>query len=51
MAAFQFYLPMGKHRKVELVGDDSHNGFGKKFPSEKESVRRCIVMMQQPVIL
>jgi hypothetical protein len=45
MVAFQFYLPLGKHRKVEWVGDDSHIGFGQKFPGEKGSVRRCIVMM------
>jgi hypothetical protein len=34
-----------------VVGDDSHVGFGKKFPGEKGSGRLCIVMMQQPVLL
>jgi hypothetical protein len=46
MAAFQFYLQSGKKRKAELVGDDGHD-FGQKLPSEKGSVRRCVVVMQQ----
>jgi hypothetical protein len=25
--------------------------FGEKFPGEKGSVRQCVVMMQQPVLL
>jgi hypothetical protein len=33
------------------VGDDSHFDFGQKFPGEKGSVRQCVVMMQQPVLL
>jgi hypothetical protein len=33
------------------VGDDSRVVSGQKFPDEKGSVRRCIVMMQQPVLL
>jgi hypothetical protein len=43
MAAFQFYLQLGKHRKVAggqvrlvgWVGDDSHVVFGQKFRGEK----------------
>jgi hypothetical protein len=38
MAAFQFYLQLGKQRKVGWVGDDSHVLFSKKFPAEKGSV-------------
>jgi hypothetical protein len=47
---FQFYLQSEKQRKVGWVEDDSHVVLGKKFPGEKGSVRRCVVMMQQPVI-
>jgi hypothetical protein len=32
-------------------GDDSHVVFGQKFPGEKGSEKRCVVMMQQPVLL
>jgi hypothetical protein len=31
------------------LDDDTHVGFGQKFPGEKGSVRWCIVVMQQPV--
>jgi hypothetical protein len=51
IAAFQFYLQSGKQRKVRWVGDDSHVGFGQEFPGEEGSVRRCVVVMQQPVPL
>jgi hypothetical protein len=50
MAAVQFYLQSGKQRKLWWVGENSH-GFGKKFLGEKGSVRRCDVVMQQPVLL
>jgi hypothetical protein len=58
MAAFQFYLELGKQRKaagsqvrpVGWVEDDSYVVFGKKFPDERGSVRWC-VMMQQSVLL
>jgi hypothetical protein len=33
-----------RNRKVRSVGDNSHDVFGKKFPSEKASVRWCIVI-------
>jgi hypothetical protein len=33
------------------VGDDSHDGFGQKFPGEKGNVRQCVVMIEQPVLL
>jgi hypothetical protein len=32
-------------------GDDSQVLYGQKFPGEKGSVTRCIVVMQQPVLL
>jgi hypothetical protein len=49
MAAFQF-LQLVKQRKVGWVGGgNSHVVFGKKFPGQKGSVRRCVVMMQEPV--
>jgi hypothetical protein len=51
MAAYQFYLQPGKQRKAGWAGDDSHVVFGQKFPGKKGSVRWCIVMMQQPVLL
>jgi hypothetical protein len=59
MAAFQFYLQSGKQgevaggqvRQVWWVGEDSHVAFGNKFPGENRSVRECVVMMQQPVLL
>jgi hypothetical protein len=50
MAAFQFYLQSGKQRKVGWVGDNSHVVFVPKFPVEKESVKSCVVVMQQPDI-
>jgi hypothetical protein len=34
-----------------MGGGDSHVVFGQKLPGEKGSVRRCVVMMQQPVLL
>jgi hypothetical protein len=39
---FPFYLQSGKQKKVGWVG---------KFPGEKGSVRRCIVAMQQSLLL
>jgi hypothetical protein len=51
MVAFQFYLQSGEQRKVGWLGDDSHVVFGQKFPGEKGSLRRCVVMMQQPLLL
>jgi hypothetical protein len=38
MAAFQFYLQLGKQRKVG-VGDDSHVVFGQKNSLVKKEVR------------
>jgi hypothetical protein len=51
MAAFQFYMQSGKQKKVGWAGDDGHAAFGHKFPGEKGSVKRCVVVMQQPVLL
>jgi hypothetical protein len=51
MAAFQFYLQSGKQKKVGGVGDDNHVALGQKFHDEKGCVRRCVVVMQQPVLL
>jgi hypothetical protein len=51
MAAFQFYLQLGKQRKEGWVGDDSHIDSGQKVPSENGSWRQCTVIMQQPVPL
>jgi hypothetical protein len=50
LAAFRFYLQLGK-RKSMVGGDDRHVVFGQKFPDENGSVRWCVVIMQQPVIL
>jgi hypothetical protein len=50
MAALEFYFQLGKQREVEWDLDDSQVVFGQKFPGEKESVRQCIVMIQQPVV-
>jgi hypothetical protein len=50
MAAFQLYLKFVEQRKVGWMGDGS-NVFGKKFPSEKENVRQCAIVMQQAVLL
>jgi hypothetical protein len=38
-------------RKVGCVGVDSHVVSGQKFHGEKWSVRRYVVVMQQPVLL
>jgi hypothetical protein len=51
MAVFEFYLQPGKQRKVGWVVYDSHVVFGQKFPGEKENVRRCVVVMQEPGLL
>jgi hypothetical protein len=41
----------GPSQASRVGGGDSHAVFGKKFPGKKGSVRRCIVVMQQPVLL
>jgi hypothetical protein len=41
----------GQVRRVGWVRDDTHVIFGQKFPGEKGSVRRCVVVMQQLVLL
>jgi hypothetical protein len=51
MLAFQFYLQSGKQRKVGWLGDDNYVIFQQKFSGDKGSVRRCVVVMQQPVHL
>jgi hypothetical protein len=48
MAAFQFYLQSGKQWKLGWVRDGSHVDFGQRFPGEKGSERRSVVVMQQP---
>jgi hypothetical protein len=47
---FSFIYNRGS-RNVGWVGDASHVIFGQKFPGEKESVGRCVDMMQQSVLL
>jgi hypothetical protein len=37
--------------KVGWMRDYSHVVFGKKFPGEKGSVKRCVVVIQQQVLL
>jgi hypothetical protein len=52
-APFPAILPVFK-RILEVMfweGDDSRVVFDKKFPGEKGSMRWCIVVMQQPVLL
>jgi hypothetical protein len=39
------------NRKLGWVEDNSRLISGQKFPGKKGSVRRCVVVMQQPVIL
>jgi hypothetical protein len=51
MTAFQFYLQWEKQKKVGWMVGDSHVVFGQKFPGENGSVRWCVVIMQQPVLL
>jgi hypothetical protein len=45
---FSFLFKWG-NRKDGWVGDNSHFIFRKNIPGEKESVRWCVVFMQQPV--
>jgi hypothetical protein len=47
---FNFNFNRG-NRKVWWVEDDSYIVFCKKFPGEKGSVRRCVVVMQQQVLM
>jgi hypothetical protein len=42
---------IGETEKSRVGGDDSLDVFGQKFPGEKERVRQCIVVLQQPVHL
>jgi hypothetical protein len=42
---------IGGNRKIGWVGDNSHVVCSQKFPGWKGSVRWCIVVMQQPVVL
>jgi hypothetical protein len=49
VVAFQFYLQSGKQRKIWWVGITVI--LRQKFHSEKGSVRQCIVVMKQAVIL
>jgi hypothetical protein len=51
MAAFQVFLKSWNQRKVGWVGDENHVAFGQKFPGKRGSVRRRIVVVQQPVLL
>jgi hypothetical protein len=48
---FSFIFNRGKRKKVGWVGDGSHVVFGKKFRDEKGSMRLCVVVMQQLVLL
>jgi hypothetical protein len=41
----------GATQVIMVSGDDNHVAFGQKFPDEKGSVKWCVVMMQQPVLL
>jgi hypothetical protein len=45
------FLQSGKQRSVGWVIDDSDVAFGTKLSAEMGSVRWCIVVMQQPVLL
>jgi hypothetical protein len=49
MAASQFYL-LSQKQKSRVGGDDSRVVFDQTFPGEKGSVRRYVVLMQQPVL-
>jgi hypothetical protein len=40
----------GPSQASRVVGNDSHVVFGNKFPGEKESVKWCVVVMQQVVV-
>jgi hypothetical protein len=40
-----------ENRKIGWVREDSHVIFGQNFPTERGSVRWCVVVMQQPVLL
>jgi hypothetical protein len=50
MVVFQFYLQLEK-QKSRVGENDSHVVYGRKYPGEKGSVRRCVVVMQQSVPL
>jgi hypothetical protein len=41
---------IGETEKSRVGGDDSHVVFSQKLPDEEGSVRRCVVVMQQPVL-
>jgi hypothetical protein len=39
------------NRKNRVGGGNSHVVFGQEFLGEKGNVRRCVIMLQQPVLL
>jgi hypothetical protein len=49
MAAFQLNLQSGRQKKVGLARDASHVALDQEVPGTRASVRRCVVVMQQPV--
>jgi hypothetical protein len=54
-----WYLQLGKQikltgsqfRQVGWVGDKSHVVFGQEFADKTGSVRQCVVLMYQPVLV
>jgi hypothetical protein len=47
---FSFVFSRGTEKSMG-GGDISHVVFGQKFSDEKERVRRCVVVMQQPIFV
>jgi hypothetical protein len=48
---FSVLSSIGDSEESRVGEDESHVVFGQMFPGEKESVRRCVAMLQQPILL
>jgi hypothetical protein len=47
---FSVLSSIGETEKSKVDGEHSHVVLVKKFPGEKGSVKRCVVVTQQPVL-
>jgi hypothetical protein len=48
---FSFLSSIGERQKSRVGENDGHVVFEQKFSGESESVRQCVVVMQQPVLI
>jgi hypothetical protein len=52
LSIFSYSVGETEKRRVEgWMGDESHFVYGENFPGETESMRQCVVVTQEPVLL